>query len=120
MLVYEQDLRENFTPRSLLEWLLSSDHYFILGHIHQGIDRWNVTELYHDMSWLRTRSGFPSHNQLSCPVFTQDKFAYIKGCSSVTIPTLKVDMQSFDCENTTRKYEYSRGPNMTLNSFLQV
>lgn len=120
MFHHRQDLRKGFTPSTLLQWLMEGDHYFILGHIHQGIEKWNVTELYQDLSWLRTRSGFPSHEQLSCPVWTQDKFEYIKGCWQITIPTLKVVLKTYNCADLTQMHEFSRGADMTVLDFTQV
>ncbi|KAJ1380871.1 hypothetical protein B484DRAFT_411895 [Ochromonadaceae sp. CCMP2298] len=36
--------------------------------------------------------GFPTGSNLSCPVFTQDKFRYIAACADICNPTMKIEI----------------------------
>ena len=89
-----QELRNHhLNPRDFVEWLAQGDVYVILGHIHQALQDWNVTELYDLVYGLTSYRGFPQHRELRCPIFTQNKFDYIRACHDITIPTLKIDLQ---------------------------
>jgi hypothetical protein len=91
-----QDIRGTFTPSDLFRWLWDEDYYFIIGHVHQGLDNMNVHELWDKLSWLASREGFPGGLQLRCPVFTQDKFVYITACREITLPTLKIVLMNME------------------------
>jgi hypothetical protein len=91
-----QDYRK-LTPKDLVEWLACGDFYFILGHIHQTLRDWDVRHLYDLISRLTSFRGFPQHRELCCPIFTQDKFAYIRACHDITIPTLKFELSEDVC-----------------------
>jgi hypothetical protein len=81
--------------------------------------------VYDDMSWLCTHRGFPLGKNLKCPVFTQDKFEYIRGCSHITIPTLKLPLlrnigDALRGFLSTEAHEYSMGGRMTIEDFMTV
>jgi len=65
------------TPTDLIDWLLDSDIHIIATHVHQGIPRWSASIVYTELQRLRNHCGFPSGDQLQCPVFTQHKFNYL-------------------------------------------
>jgi hypothetical protein len=69
------------TEMDIVNWLLEGDIHFIISHIHQGIVK------------LHDHPGFPSGDNLQCPVFTQDKYKYLSVLMSKGLcnPTLKVD-----------------------------
>jgi hypothetical protein len=52
-----------------------------------------VRELYDLIYSLTSYKGFPQSMKLRCPIFTQDKFDYVRACSHITIPTFRFDMQ---------------------------
>ena len=97
---------ENWTPSDLFSWLLSSHIHIICSHMHQGMvlkglrDDWNIPNFLYWIRLLTYHSGFPSGLQLQCPVFTQDKYAYISCVPHLFLPTLKVpisgDFQSIN------------------------
>lgn len=84
-----------FTEEDFVNWLLDSDIHLIHTHIHQGIDMLNfdMNELKKQLRRLSHHPGFPNGIYLTCPVFTQDKYNYLKilmengSCN----PTLKID-----------------------------
>jgi len=83
--------RFGWTPEEFVEWLLGSHVHFILSHVHQGLERlqWNMSELLEQLKRLKDHNGFPNGNQLECPIFTQDKFEYIKAVPIITNETLR-------------------------------
>jgi hypothetical protein len=88
---------EKWTVKELVNWLLDCDIHFILTHIHQGIREylhWNMSELYSEILRLQAHKGFPNGEQLRCPMFTQDKYEYLKILKSVELanPTLKISL----------------------------
>ena len=42
---------------------------------------------------LKHHTGFPSGEQLRCPVFTQDKIEYIRCLGELAIPTITVALE---------------------------
>ena len=76
-----EDIRKNFSqPSDLIDFLLSCDAFFIICHIHQGIDQcaWNMLELRDQLQRLNGHLGFPFGGRLTCPVFLQNKKGYLK------------------------------------------
>jgi hypothetical protein len=78
--------------RFLIDWLLESDFHYILNHVHQGMQMYNCCDIPEQLLRLRTHKGFPSNFQLQCPIFLQDKFAYISACEDICIPTVRFEM----------------------------
>lgn len=81
----------------LVNWLLGSDVHFILSHVHQGKSKeginqmgWNVHHLEEQLWRLSGHTGFPSGENLKCPIFLQDKLRYIRAIPLYTNPTLRV------------------------------
>lgn len=79
---------KKFSPQDIVDWLLDSDIHFILGHLHQGIIsphvgltettvKWNADDMKKQLLRLSTHPGFPSGDNLSCPIFLQVTFSYI-------------------------------------------
>ena len=81
------------TEMDIVNWLLQGDIHFIISHIHQGIVNINMDKLYTSIKKLHDHPGFPSGDNLQCPVFTQDKYQYLSVLMSKGLcnPTLKVD-----------------------------
>jgi len=82
-----------WTPMEFVNWLCDCDIYLIIAHIHQGLLdtlQWNVVELKDCLEFLVYRNGFPKGKQLFCPVFLQDKYAYISAVPEICNPTLRV------------------------------
>ena len=54
---------------------------------------WELPTLIRCLRSLSNHPGFPNGFELTCPVFLQDKFAYIQPLLSegIVIPTLKVN-----------------------------
>ena len=83
-------------PDQLMDWFLRSHCHFILAHIHQSL-------LLHKLVWdmdfacqqykrLKYHNGFPSGDQLSCPVFTQDKIKYIEDLDNLAVKTMTIHL----------------------------
>jgi len=84
-------------PSQLIDHLLESDLHFILTHVHQGLTSknigWIIPSLLKHMKRLKFHPGFPSNEQLFCPVFTQDKIRYIRYLGEhFSIPTYEIRM----------------------------
>lgn len=88
--------RMKWQPDQLMNWFLPSNVHFILAHIHQSL-------LMHNLLWdmeiacqqykrLKYHLGFPSGDQLRCPVFTQDKIKYIECLQSLAVKTMTVPL----------------------------
>jgi hypothetical protein len=54
---------------------------------------WNYADLLTNLARLRDHPGFPSGEQVMCPVFQQDKYSYLEALLpfKLIIPTLKVN-----------------------------
>jgi hypothetical protein len=85
---------KKWLPSQLIDYLLESDLHFILTHMHQGLTSknigWIIPSLLKNLNRLKYHPGFPSGDQLKCPVFTQDKMEYIKCLGEFAIPTYKI------------------------------
>jgi hypothetical protein len=85
---------ERFSESDLVAWLRSADAHVILSHVHQGNNHWNAQLVEAELrTQLSEHLGWPSGQQLQCPVFLQDKYSYLSQCPEISIPTLQV---SFD------------------------
>ena len=90
-----KNLRESdWTVVDFVDWLLGSHIHFILTHVHQGLESfgWGVEEIYNELQRLRWHPGFPEGDELSCPVFTQDKMKYIRALAGMTMPTFAINI----------------------------
>jgi len=81
-------------PNQYVDWLLHSHVHFILGHVHQSLRLhnlyWYMPEALREYQRLTYHPGFPSGEQLRCPVFTQDKLVYIRALGELANKTLSV------------------------------
>jgi hypothetical protein len=94
-----EDVRKNFqSPSKLVEWLLGAHVHFVLAHVHQGISQleWNMDELATQLKRLKFHRGFPNGKYLGCPIFTQNKFKYIKALGNFANPTIPIDLNDDD------------------------
>lgn len=86
----------DYTETHLAMWLLQSHCHFVITHVHQGTEsfEWPVANIYATLfSTLYCHEGFPYGPLLRCPVFTQDKYEYLRRFpDSLTLPTLKIPM----------------------------
>jgi hypothetical protein len=78
----------------IVDWLLEADIYFILNHIHQGMNDIDCRSININLQRLYHHPGFPNGERLSCPIFQQDKFNYIRSIPLESIPTLKIEFES--------------------------
>lgn len=87
---------QGWSIEDLINWLLGSHIHFILSHIHQGFkshgNQLDMNNVMAQLKRLTYHPGFPSGQQLSCPVFTQDKINYIKPLLDMANDTLRVDL----------------------------
>lgn len=93
----------SFSEQDLAMWLLQSHCHFILTHVHQGTEHfeWPVRVIYSTLfSLLGCHESFPRGLYFTCPVFTRDKFEYLRRLfpESYTLPTLKIPMFSGSME----------------------
>ena len=89
----------------MITWLLESHIHFIITHPHQGWEssHYQVTNIYEEVNRLRYHTGYPSHDKLDCPIFRQDKWAYLTDLPEhMKLPTVKIlmfpDMDMAACE----------------------
>jgi hypothetical protein len=88
-----KNVREKgWSPGELVTWLLDCNIHIILTHPHQGHKIWNCHEVYQSIERLRDHKGFPTGQQLDCPVFRQDKFCYVDSLTHITIPTFRMNL----------------------------
>lgn len=77
-----KELREDasMTLKAFVDWLLDSHIHFLLCYVHQGLESfgWDVTDIIEELQRLKYHEGFPNGEQLSCPIFTQDKMRYLQ------------------------------------------
>lgn len=124
---YVQDCREcHWEPRHLVDWLLESDFHVIATHVHQGHKRWNAAHVCLELTRLQNHPGFPSGIQLTCPVFLQHKFQYLKVLPEIVTPTLaiKLPMVELCLEKNAVGYSSSITSGYfnvdAINSFLEL
>ena len=83
-------------PNQFVDWLMSSHIHFILGHVHQSLLNhnlvWDMEYALSQYTRLKYHVGFPSGDQLQCPVFTQDKIKYVECLGDLAIKTLKIPL----------------------------
>ena len=81
-------------PNQFVEWFLHAHVHFIIAHSHQSLFThnllWNMSEALAQFQRLRYHAGFPTGDQLRCPVFTQDKIDYIRCLGELAITTLTI------------------------------
>jgi len=92
-----QELCANkWQPDQFVDWLLQSHVHFILGHVHQSLLNhnllWDMEFAMQQFTRLKYHVGFPSGEQLKCPVFTQDKIKYINCLGELAIKTMTVPL----------------------------
>jgi len=91
--MYVPQVRDlHWSPYDLVTWLLDSDVHFVITHPHQGHPQWNVTHVYDAMNQLKDHTGFPSGNQLRCPIFRQHKYAYLLALCHIVNKTIAVQL----------------------------
>jgi hypothetical protein len=91
------NLRESgWSEKEFIGWLLESDIHMIVSHPHQGTETfgWDVSILYNEFGRLYDHIGFPSGEQLMCPIFTQHKYGYLEPMRTfkMTNPTLRISV----------------------------
>ena len=81
-MTYVEVSKLNWDFTSLINWLSECDVHFILAHVHQGgLEKmgWEIDKVYKYLEIkLFDHPGFPTGMQLRCPIFTQNKFDYLK------------------------------------------
>lgn len=91
---------EWFHPGKMVDWLLRSHIHFIIAHPHQGFVNhdvqdyclWNISELKRELQRLKLPRGFPTGDDLDCPIFTQDKYVYHRAVPDLTLPTMRIPL----------------------------
>ena len=86
---------QKWTIDELVTWLLSSHIHIITCHPHMGTEtlEWPVVELYTKLKKLTYHVGFPAKEELSCPVWSQDKFGYLEALpSTFVLPTYTIPL----------------------------
>lgn len=72
----------------IVDWLLGGTIHWITAHVHQGIQLriinsrnamcFTMEETIRQLQRLKYHPGFPSGDQLQCPIFLQDKIKYLR------------------------------------------
>jgi hypothetical protein len=68
--------KKGWGPHDLIDWLRNSHVHIITTHIHQGL-AWPILDVLAALDSLKDHPGYPSGEQLDCPVFRQDKHKYL-------------------------------------------
>ena len=98
---YNSDLlRDHWGPKQTISWLREADIYVILCHSHQGLKnpRWDCSELMLSMRPLEYRLGFPSAENLRCPMFSQNKWnslSCLKDRINFTLPIAMGNLENY-------------------------
>jgi len=119
----DQVKMRGWKPADLVGWLNDGDIYIIASHLHQGlVDTlfWNMHDLAVQLRILYNRVGFPSREQLFCPVFLQDKFAYIEAVPELCNPTLKIDFRGPEPMPKERRKEFAAFRKAAIQSFMDA
>ena len=68
---------------------------------------WSCTDIIDEIQRLRSHDGFPSGENINCPVFLQDKFVYIKALEKfgLCIPSYQAFLPDYPAEST-ESYAY--------------
>ena len=64
----------------------------------------SVVDIYKEFARLKYHPGFPSGQQLKCPIFSQDKFNYLQHIPA-TMPTCKLVVEEVE-EGMERSFNY--------------
>lgn len=93
-----------WTAAKVVDWLLGAHIHFITCHPHMHMDKLipSIGMLYREIERLKYHPGFPSLNDLSCPIWRQDKYKYLSALpSSYTLPTYPIPIsRNMDLDET--------------------
>ena len=96
--------KNNWTTAMLVDWLLGGHIHIIACHPHMNMDKINpsIEDFYHEFGRLKYHPGFPTLNDLSCPIWRQDKYKYLCALPSrYVLPTIKIPLsEDMDMEKT--------------------
>ena len=56
---YASDIRSDWTPKLLVDWLKEGDFHIITTHVHQGLPSWNAADVVAELRRLALHPGFP-------------------------------------------------------------
>jgi hypothetical protein len=87
--------RWGWSEENLIDWLTSDEAIYIINcHPHQGGGvRWSPAQLKEAFEGLQLHCGFPSKMHLQCPIFLQDKIAYLHAVPEICNPTLRIFLE---------------------------
>jgi len=103
----------SLSPNQFVMWFLQSNVHFLIAHVHQSLLlhnlKWDMREALSQFQRLKYHTGFPTGDQLRCPVFTQDKIVYLKCLGNLANNTLTVPLSedgefSDNCLATVKRY----------------
>ena len=97
--------KTSWTLPQFVDWFMNCHIHFIIAHPHQGTESfgWKIDNIYSELNRLRHHVGFPSMEQWGCPIFTQDKWNYIKALpAEMKMPTFKIPLSSSMDMDATR------------------
>jgi len=84
------------TPSQLMDWLIEAHMHFVTSHAHQGLRShalaWDMQDYVQQLQRLQFHVGFPSGDQVFCPVFTQDKYQYLRHLGDMANNTFVVPL----------------------------
>ena len=66
------------------------------GHFNQCPSDWKIDDVVQQLQRLHDHPGFPNGDFLNCPVFLQDKIAYLDAVKDIALPTLKVNCNNLN------------------------
>ena len=104
--------KKRWNPNQLMNWLLSSNVHFITAHAHQGLRShgisWDMEDYLQQLQRLKFHVGFPSGEQLSCPVFTQNKFQYLRHLGDMANNTFILPLTPYGEYDAARSEDIKR------------
>ena len=90
--------KEKWKPHHLMDYLLHCNAHFIITHVHQGKSAqfesqlgWSMKDLQTELLRLCDHPGFPAAHHLTCPVFLQDKLAYLRLIPTISLKNISVE-----------------------------
>ena len=95
------------SPKYLVDWLLEADiHVILIQGLHQGmIEHWHPSDCKREVRRLEFHPGFPSGDQLQCPVFNADKKHYLLALPTMTNPSFFFPLNTDDEKTEEHKVE---------------
>lgn len=95
----------NWSLADLVNWLLASHIHLIICHPHMHMDKIapSIDDLYEEIDRLKYHTGYPSNEDILCPIWRQDKIQYLRALPpDYILPTCQVPLSDDMCMEATK------------------